>query len=103
MPRVNNTNLKSLAKPPTGRCNPINPGPDNVNINLFVAARGNELTIVATDQACGASFSRTYRATAEDDETFILPDDLHPATLAMLHGVCLRFMQLARHGFDRES
>ena len=83
-------------------CDPIHPGTNNVNISLFISANDMEIAVTATDQACQQSQARTYRITAKDDSTFSLPDDLHPTTLAMLNGVALRFMKLARNGFDRE-
>lgn len=86
----------------TKGCNPTNPGTDNVSINLTVTATGNQIMITAIDRACGQSFSRTYRVTAQDDETFDLPNDLHMSTLEMLDGISRRFMRFARHGFDRE-
>lgn len=86
----------------TKGCNPTNPGTENVAININVSAKGNNITITTIDRACGQSFSRTYRVTAQDDETFDLPDDLHMTTLEMLDGIARRFMRFARHGFDRE-
>ena len=83
-------------------CNPVNPGPENVNITVNVSAKGNIITITTIDRACAQAFSRTYTVTAHDDETFDLPGDLHISTLEMLDGIARRFMRFARHGFDRE-
>jgi hypothetical protein len=84
------------------KCDPIEPGPENVTATIFVSARGADISIFSIEHACTQVTARTYHVTVIDDETFNLPDDLHPATLAMLNGIALRFMQLARHGFDRE-
>ncbi len=85
-----------------GRCNPTNPGPENVSIQISVSAIGRRITISTIDTACKQSFARTYIVTAQDGDIFDLPDDLHPTTLEMLDGVARRFMQFAKHGFDRE-
>lgn len=84
------------------KCNPSRPGLDKVFMSTSVTGTAGTITVTATYQACSQSYSRTYRIIVEDDETFILPDDLSPATLQMLNGIALAFSRLARYGFDRE-
>lgn len=98
MQRITST----LSSSGTKGCNPNAPGTENVTINITVTAKGNNISITTIDRACSQAFSRTYRITAQDDETFDLPDDLHISTLEMLDGIGRRFMRFARHGFDRE-
>ena len=85
-----------------GKCDPTNPGPENVSLHITATARGRQITITSTDTACGQTFSRTYKVIAQDGEVYDLPDDLHETTLEMLDGIARRFMQFSRHGFDRE-
>lgn len=84
------------------RCDPTNPGPENVGMNITVRAVGRRITITTMDTACGQSFSRNYTVTAQDGDVYDLPDDLNVNTLEMLDGIARRFMFFARHGFDRE-
>lgn len=86
----------------SSKCNPTNPGPDKVFMSTSVTGTTGQIIITVTYQACSQSYSRTYRVIVEDDETFIFPDDLSPATLQMLNGISLAFSRLARYGFDRE-
>jgi hypothetical protein len=85
-----------------GKCDPTNPGPNNVSIQIIVSAIGRRITVTTIDTACSQSFSRTYVVTAQDNEIYDLPDDLHQTTLEMLDGIARRFMRFSQHGFDRE-
>lgn len=84
------------------KCNPVNPGPEGVRMQITVSGLGRQITITTNDTACGQTFSRTYRVVAQDGEIYDLPDDLHPSTLEMLDGIARRFMRFAEYGFDRE-
>lgn len=84
------------------RCDPTNPGPENVSLSITVRAIGRKITVTSMDSACGQTFTRSYVVTAQDGEVYDLPDDLNVNTLEMLDGIARRFMFFAQHGFDRE-
>lgn len=71
-------------------------------ITITASIREMTITLTDTDIIGRNSRSRTYQLTAEDDETFEIPSDLHQSTKNMLIGVGQRMMYLKRHGFERE-
>jgi hypothetical protein len=74
----------------------------NPIITLTASIAGNQITITDTDLINKQQRSRTYNITAEDDETFMVPNDLSSATKNMLVGIGQRMMYLKRYGYDRE-
>lgn len=100
--RLSTNNRPGSTGNDTTKCNPSSPGLDRTFMAASVTATGGSLNVTVTYQACSQSYARTYRVIIEDDETFIFPDDLHPATIQMLNGIALAFTRLARYGFDRE-
>lgn len=71
-------------------------------MTINVTSSGMDITITDNDIIGKEARSRTYLIRAEDDETFIVPDDLHHTTRNFLVGIGQRMMYLKRFGFDRE-
>lgn len=71
-------------------------------MTVTVTANGSTITITDNDVIGKEARSRTYNIIAEDDEQFMIPDDLHQSTRNFLVGIGQRMMYLKRYGFERE-
>lgn len=76
--------------------------PNRVAMTLTVTESGDSIQVNYFPSVNKQTNARSFLITAEDDETFIVPSDLHPSTVNMLVGIGQRFQQLQRYGFDRE-
>jgi len=76
--------------------------PNKVSLTLTATVTPDGIQINYFPQVNGQAQARSFQIVPEDDDTFIVPSDLHQSTVNMLIGIGQRFRQLQRWGYDRE-
>lgn len=95
---MNNTETAKFDAPAAKTETPLH----SATLTLTAYSSGSNINISYTATIGKDLRSRVFTIFPLDDDTFVIPADLHQSTQNMLIGIGQRLRQLQRWGFDRE-